>query len=147
MKISHILLVEDDDDQADLVTYVLGSAAPNLTLSRASNGAAALDYLYRRGEYIDSMPADLVLLDLKLPLVDGIGVLKDVKANDELRSIPVIMLTTSQADIDRDQAYTAGVNSYLVKPMEFDIMRDMINDILRYWGHWNNPVNTKMYST
>ena len=130
-----ILLVEDDDDHAALLEFVLSSIDTDLVLSRVVDGRQAIDRILCQGPYADLRPPDLVLLDLNLPRVDGISVLETVR--DEARSVPIVMLTTSNAETDRRRAYEGGINSYLVKPMAFDELEELMADVLRYWGRWN----------
>lgn len=132
-----ILLVEDDDDHAALLEFVLSSIDTDLVLSRVVDGRQAIDRILCKGPYADLCPPDLVLLDLNLPRVDGISVLEAVR--DGARCVPIVMLTTSNAETDRLRAYERGINSYLVKPMAFDELEELMSDTLRYWGRWNRP--------
>lgn len=135
-----ILLVEDDSDHAELVFRCLGEYLPAATVHHAKDGQVALDYLMRRGEFEDpvrSPSPDLILLDLRLPLVDGLSVLEQVKASPELRGIPAVVLTTSDAPKDIQRAYACHVNSYLVKPMDFDRFSRQVQDLGLYWVGWN----------
>ena len=134
------LLVEDDDDHAALIERNLRRASPDSSVDRVCDGAAALHYLRGEKPFAGSIRPDVLLLDLKLPKVNGLQVLEAVKADDDLCTIPVIMLTTSAAESDRTQAYQHHVNSYLVKPMEFSQFRELVNDICHYWGELNCPV-------
>ena len=99
-----------------------------------------MDYLFKRGEYqntdINGLPS-VILLDLRMPKVDGLEVLKSIKQDDDLKSIPVVILTTSESERDIETAYTYSVNSYLVKPMDFEEFETMIHDMLTYWLNWN----------
>lgn len=135
-----VLLVEDDADHAELVLRCLGQHVPAAVLHHVADGQVALDYLQRRGAY--SAPAaspwpDLILLDLRLPRVDGLAVLREIKSSGELRHIPVVILTTSDADKDVGRAYDTHANSYLVKPMDFVKFDRLIHDIGLYWEGWN----------
>lgn len=133
---SHFLLVEDNRAHAKLVTLALNKHE-SIAVEHVEDGAHALDYLYRRNGYQDRPRPDLVLLDLKMPGVDGFEVLRQVKENPNLRSIPIIVLTTSVADVDRTKAYELHANSYLVKPMEYSQFGQMIEDLRLYWCDWN----------
>ena len=135
-----ILLVEDDPDHAELIIRGLQNNGVANRIRLISDGEAALGYLFRRGEYADggkSPRPHLVLLDLRLPKIDGLEVLREIKADEELRRIPVVVLTSSEAEGDMVQAYDNHANSYLVKPVEFDGFRRMMRDLGFYWLVWN----------
>lgn len=133
------LLVEDDDDHAQLVVRSLESNRITNRIDHVKDGAEALDYLFRRGKYVGQARPDVILLDLKLPKVDGHEVLREVKSDPQLKVIPVVILTTSGAEIDRSKAYEEHANSYLVKPLDFAQFRKMAEDLKLYWGMWNQP--------
>jgi hypothetical protein len=107
------------------------------TVDRVSDGAAALAYLRAEAPYQQRVTPDVVLLDLKLPKVDGLEVLERIKNDEKLRTIPVVILTTSDAERDRAQAYNNHVNSYVVKPIDFAQFQNMIKDLGFYWAIWN----------
>jgi CheY-like chemotaxis protein len=139
-----VLLVEDNVDHAELVIRTLEDHHIANKIKHVVDGQAALDYLLRRNEYEkpESSPRPhLILLDLRLPRVDGLDVLKFVKENDELKNIPVIVLTTSEADKDMIRAYDRHVNSYLVKPVGYDDFYKLMNDLGFYWLGWNSHPN------
>jgi CheY-like chemotaxis protein len=131
------LLVEDNDAHAALVQRNLQRYQAGASIDRVADGAEALSYLNREGPFQDRPVPDVILLDLKLPKIDGIEVLERVKREERLRTIPVVMLTTSDEERDRLGAYQQHVNSYVVKPMEFDEFKKMIQDLGRYWSVWN----------
>jgi len=136
----NILLVEDDADHAELVRGCLEEHLPSVTVQHARDGQMALDYLLRRGDFADparSPVPDLILLDLRLPLVDGLTVLEQIKASPELMRIPAVVLTTSDAPADIQRAYAVHVNSYLVKPMDFEQFSRQVQDLGLYWLGWN----------
>ena len=135
----HVLLVEDDDDHADLTAFALTSHDARHEAVRAHDGAEALDILFRRGDHVGAVRPDLVLLDLNLPRVGGLDVLAAVKEDVTLREIPVVVLTTSDADADRTQAYRRHANSYLVKPTDFSEFEALVHEFGDYWGRWNCP--------
>jgi CheY-like chemotaxis protein len=135
-----VLLVEDNDDHAELVMRTLADHRVINHIQRVSDGQTALDYLFRLGEYADperSPRPHLILLDLRLPRVDGLEVLKTIKSAPELRQIPVVVLTTSAAERDVARAYTNYVNSYLVKPVGFEEFTQLMKDLGFYWLGWN----------
>ena len=138
-----ILLVEDDEDHAMLVTLAFENLDMGYGIHWVKNGKEAMDYLYHKGEFInpeDSPRPDLILLDLRLPVIDGHEVLKAVKESCELRAIPVVILTSSQNKADITRAYSNYANSYLVKPMSSDTLVKMIGSLGVYWLKWNrNP--------
>ena len=133
----HVLLVEDDDDHADLTRIALEAHNPDHRVDRVDDGAAALDFLFRRGDHGGAGRPDLVLLDLNLPRVGGLDVLATIKEDPGLRLVPVVVLTTSDAETDRVQAYTHYANSYVVKPVSFDKFQSMIHELGDYWSRWN----------
>ena len=141
----HVLLVEDDPDHADLVTFSLMESQPKAkVVHHVSDGDAALDYLYRRGDFAnpDQSPRPhLILLDLRLPKVDGLVVLKEIKtsSDEELRRIPVVVLTSSEADSDTATAYDCRANSYVIKPVDYEKFHQLVADIGHYWLVWNRP--------
>jgi DNA-binding response OmpR family regulator len=135
-----ILLVEDDLDHAELVLRCLAEHHVANEVVHVQDGETAVDYLLRRGTYGDpqrSPRPHLVLLDLRLPTLDGSEVLRLIKSTDEVRRIPVVILTSSEAEKDMVGAYDGHANSYLVKPMGFDDFARLINDLGYYWLAWN----------
>jgi len=131
-----VLHVEDNRDHADLVDRCLSRHRPDSRIVRVEDGEAALDYLKRSGG--DGPPRPLlILLDLRLPKVDGIDVLRTVKTTPNLATIPVVVLTTSDSDSDVEAAYEHHVNSYLVKPDDFSVLDSMMKDLGDYWLDWN----------
>jgi CheY-like chemotaxis protein len=135
-----LLLAEDNPDHAELVLRCLEAQPIRHRVVHLPDGEAALAYLTHRPpfERPDTAPTPhLVLLDLRLPKMDGLEVLRAVKASPELRNIPVVVLTTSAADRDVAGAYAAHANSYLVKPLDADRLEQMLRDVGRYWLDWN----------
>lgn len=143
---AHVMLVEDNVDHAELVIRTLEEHRIPNQVRHFLDGQSALDYLYRRGEYSheeDRPRPHVILLDLRLPRVDGIDVLKSIKESDELRSIPVVILTTSEAEKDVTRAFFNHANSYLVKPVGFEEFRKMMDDLGFYWLGWNTHPHGK----
>jgi len=139
-----VMLVEDNADHAELVIRTLQDHRIANTIKHFSDGQAALDYLLRQGEYQDpakSPHPHMILLDLRLPRVDGLEVLRIIKQQEELKTIPVIILTTSQAEKDVARAYDNHANSYLVKPVGFDEFSKLMQDLGFYWLGWNTHPN------
>jgi CheY-like chemotaxis protein len=135
-----ILVVEDNPDHAELIKRGMAELRVLNTLHHVADGEAALDYLYRRGAFAapaSSPVPHVILLDLRLPKVDGMEVLRTIKADPGLRAIPVIVLTTSQAEGDMARAYESHVNSYLVKPLNFETFVRLMGDMGFYWLGWN----------
>lgn len=133
---AHILLVEDNRMDVELVLDAFREARLLDTVHVSPNGSDALDYLFGRGRYADrrAFPLpDLVLLDLGLPGVDGFTVLRELKAAPILKRLPVVILTSSREDRDRATTYDSGANSYLVKPVSFSGFLDVVQQIERYW--------------
>ena len=135
-----VLLVEDNLDHAELVMRSLDDNRVVNTINHVVDGEAALDYLFRRKDYQDpetSPRPHLILLDLRLPKVDGLEVLKQIKESEEHHRIPVVILTTSNAERDVAQAYDYNANSYLVKPLDFSKFTRLMKDMGFYWLCWN----------
>jgi len=135
-----VMLVEDNIDHAELVIRTFEEHKIANKISHFADGQTALDYLLRRDGYTDlksSPRPHVILLDLRLPRVDGLEVLQVIKDDDELKLIPVIILTTSEAERDLARAYQSHVNSYLVKPVGFEEFRKLMNDLGFYWLGWN----------
>ena len=137
-----VLLVEDNPDHAELVIRNLAEyPVPNQVI-HLTHGQAALDYLLRREDYANaalSPRPHLILLDLRLPRVDGLQVLQVIKTSENLRQIPVIILTTSDTEQDSTRAYNNYANSYLVKPLGYEQFRKLIQDLGLYWLSQNKP--------
>ncbi len=137
MKLINILLVEDNPDHAILTKRVLEDYKVANKVYVVEDGADALDYMYRRGKYNNGSEAPrpgLILLDVKLPKVDGFEVLKQLKSDPEHSSIPVVMLTTSARDEEVTRGYAEGANSYVTKPVRFDEFAEKVKSIGLYWG-------------
>ena len=141
VKLRRILLVEDDPKDAELTMEALAehNLANDVVLVR--DGAEALDYLFCRGQYARHACDDLavILLDLKLPKVDGLEVLRIVKSDEKLKLIPVVVLTSSREEQDLVRSYKLGVNAYVVKPVDFEEFMNAIKQLGAFWAIINEP--------
>ena len=137
-----IILVEDNSDDAELVIRALRKSGITNSLVHLKDGEQALNFLFCEGPYQDHhLPPSpkLILLDIKMPKVDGLEVLRRVKADTRLRLIPVVLLTSSKEDRDINESYQLGVNSYVVKPVEFDKLIKIVQALGLYWLLLNQP--------
>lgn len=133
---STILLVEDNPAHAELIFRTLQEYHDAGKIYHVSDGEQALDYLFRRGNYADPdvwPRPHVILLDLRLPKVDGLEVLSTIKQSPELKKIPVVILTTSSAEQDVSRAYEQCANSYLVKPLNFEKFKKLMEGFGSYW--------------
>jgi len=136
----NILLVEDDPAHAEIVRRNFKDFRVANRIIHVEDGQAALDYLFGQGRFADpeSCPRPhLILLDLRLPKVDGLEVLRAIKDNEDLKSIPSVVLTTSSAESDMVKAYDNGAGSYLVKPVDFEKFTTLMDAFGFYWLAWN----------
>jgi CheY-like chemotaxis protein len=136
----HILLVEDNEAHAELVIRGMRDQQVANRIHHVPDGEKALDYLFGRGAYADptlNPRPNLVLLDLRLPRVDGLEVLKIIKSTPELLRIPVVVLTSSDAENDIAKSYDYHANSYVVKPLDFKTFTKLMRDLGFYWLGWN----------
>ncbi len=138
-----LLLVEDNDAHAEMVKRSFEQHKVSNEIYHVDDGQKALDYIFREGEYADEEKyprPHCILLDLRLPKVDGLEVLRRIKGDDSTRKTPVVILTTSSADKDIAQSYEYNANSYVVKPMDFTKFELLMKDLGYYWLAWNqNP--------
>lgn len=134
-----ILLVEDSPKDVELTLAALEQCQLANTVVVTRDGAEALDYLYSQGAYEDRDPGGpaVVLLDLKLPKVDGLEVLEKIKSDPKLRHTPVVMLTSSREERDLVKSYSLGVNAFVVKPVGFDQFFEAIQDLGMFWAVLN----------
>jgi two-component system, response regulator len=135
---AEILLVEDNDEDAELTTRALHRHKLTHRLHRVIDGAEAVDFLFGAGETAPpATPPRVILLDLKLPKVSGMDVLRRLKRDDKLKTVPVVILTSSKEDVDLQEAYAIGVNSYVVKPVDFAKFVEAVEQLGRYWAQLN----------
>jgi CheY-like chemotaxis protein len=140
-ELARILLVEDDPRDVELTLTALGEYNLANEVVVARDGEKALDYLYSRGEFSNRSndnPA-VMLLDLKLPKVDGLQILQQIKSDERLKLIPVVVLTSSQEEKDMIRSYQLGVNAYVVKPVDFHEFVNAIKELGVFWAVINEP--------
>jgi two-component system response regulator len=137
-----IFLIEDNDDDAELALRAFRRAKVTIKLIRARDGVDALDYLFGRGKYagrdVSDLPA-VTLLDLNLPKISGLEVLKAIRADERTKHIPVVILTTSNEDKDRMGAYDHFANSYVIKPVDYEEFIAATSHLSLYWTELNAP--------
>ncbi len=139
--LGRILLVEDDPKDVELTMMALEEYNLVNEVIAVGDGAEALDYLYCRGKYADRTSENpaVLLLDLKLPKVDGLEVLQQIKSDQKLRMIPVVVLTSSREERDMVASYKLGVNAYVVKPVDFHEFVNAIKELGVFWAVINEP--------
>jgi two-component system, response regulator len=133
--IVEILLVEDNPNDLELTLHALKQHRLANNIQVARDGVEALDFIFRRGEFVDRPEGNpkLILLDLKLPKIDGLEVLQQIRSNPQSRKIPVVMLTTSHEESDIATSYERGINSYIVKPVDFEQFVQAMQHLGFYW--------------
>jgi len=142
MNSKHILLVEDNPSDVQLTKRALEQNQITNKLVVAEDGREALDYLFATGQYAGRDVRDLpsvILLDLKLPKIDGLGVLKEIRANAQTRLLPVVVLTSSDQEQDLIASYNLGANSYIRKPVDFHQFTEAVRNLGMYWLLLNEP--------
>jgi CheY-like chemotaxis protein len=139
--LGRILIVEDDPNDVELTMTALGdyNLANEVVITR--DGQQALDYLYSQGQYAGRSPENpaVMLLDLKLPKISGLEILQKIKADDRLKTIPVVVLTSSNEEKDVMRSYSLGVNAYVVKPVEFHEFVNAVKELGAFWAIVNEP--------
>jgi CheY-like chemotaxis protein len=136
-----ILLAEDDPNDAELTLMALAEYHLANEVLTASDGAEALDFLFRRGKYAgrnDAQPG-VILLDVKMPKINGIEVLRQIKSDPQLRTVPVVMLTSSREETDLVESYNLGANAYVVKPVDFHAFAEAVKRLGVFWALVNEP--------
>ena len=142
-KLIEILLVEDNPNDEELTLHALRKNKVINAIHVVRDGEEALDFIFCQGKYSHrsiNKPPTVILLDLKLPKVEGLEVLRQIKRDDRTRTIPVVVLTSSQLERDIVESYRLGVNSYVSKPVEFDEFTRAVSDIGLYWAIINQPI-------
>ncbi len=139
--LGRILLVEDDPNDVELTLTALDEYNLANEVVVATDGEQALDYLYHRGKFMRRTPENpaVLLLDLKLPKVDGLEILQHIKADEKLKMIPVVVLTSSREEKDMVASYKLGVNAYVVKPVDFHEFVNAIKELGVFWAVINEP--------
>ena len=132
-KLAHILIVEDNPGDVDLLRYSFKKNKITNTYEVAEDGEEALNYIFKRGEHKNAKTPDMIILDINLPKVSGLTVLKEIKSNPKTKMIPVIILTTSKDDMDVLKAYDNYVNAYLVKPVDMKNFLDVVSSLEIFW--------------
>jgi len=147
-KLGYILLADDSENDLELAQRALAQYKLANEVIVVRDGAEALDYLYRRGTFSSRQEGDplVVLLDIKMPKVDGLQVLKKVKSDPTLRHIPVVMLTSSHQGPDVKESYRLGANAYVVKPVDFQQFTDAVKTIGKFWAVLNELPRVKTRS-
>ena len=136
-----ILLVEDSPLDAELALTALAKSHLANEVLHLQDGAQALDYLFRRGSYAQesaALPA-VVLLDLKMPRIDGMEVLRQIKGDGVLKAIPIVIMTSSREEQDIAKSYELGVNAYVVKPLQFESFVEAVQQLGAFWAVLNQP--------
>lgn len=144
-----ILLVEDSPSDVELTLHALRHNCVVNRIHVAHDGAEALDFVFCRGAHTDRSLLDqpkIILLDLRLPKVDGLDVLRSIKSNDATKLVPVVMLTSSKEEMDMISSYQLGVNSYIQKPVDFVQFRETIRQLGLYWMVINEPPPAGVFS-
>ena len=137
-----VLLIEDNPYEAQLTIRCLKQFNLNNSLLHIEDAVNALDFIFQRGEYAGSSTTQnlkVIFLDLKLPKVDGLEILRQIKSNEMTKVIPVVVLTSSKEESDVERAYQTGANSFMVKPVDFETFNQVISGIARYWILSNEP--------
>ena len=137
-----LLLVEDNPQDLELTLLALREVNPSASIHIARDGAEAVDFIFCEGVHAARRISDtprVILLDLKLPKIDGLDVLKRIKSDPRTKTIPVVVLTSSREQSDVVESYELGVNSYIVKPVNFERFSDAVRNLGLYWQNLNQP--------
>lgn len=143
-----ILLVEDNPNDAELTKIAFKDAKISNKFYHVKDGEEALELLFKTGRYKDlktTAPLKLILLDLRLPKVDGIDVLKRIKADPSLKVLPIVILTSSREEKDIVESYQLGVNSYIIKPVDFEKFVEAVKQLSLYWVLYNESPSLRTY--
>lgn len=132
-RVVHVLLAEDNPTDVLLTREALAEAKLHIHLHVVEDGVEALEFLHKEGKYIDVPSPDIILLDLNLPKMDGRETLTAIKADDRLKHLPVVILTTSKDEADIMASYHSGANCFITKPVDFDQFRSVVKTIETFW--------------
>ena len=132
-KVMSVLLAEDNMDDVLITKRAWKIGKVNANLYIVNNGEEALDFLYKRGKYIDAPNISLLLLDLKMPKMNGFEVLEQLKSDKILKKLPIVVLTTSNRSEDIDKSYDNGCNGYIIKPVSFETFKEAVHKIEDFW--------------
>jgi len=133
LKPIEILMVDDDLGDVKLMEESLKNSKLQLNFNHVKDGQECMEYLSRTGDYAKVIKPDLILLDLNMPKKDGRQVLEEIKTDQFLRKIPIVILTTSESESDINKTYDLGANCYITKPVDFDQFQKVVNDIATFW--------------
>ncbi|MGH1363524.1 MAG: response regulator [Calditrichia bacterium] len=135
----HILLAEDNEQDMELTLMALKKANLNMAIEVVRDGQEALEYVFKRGRFVTRQTGDpiVILLDLKMPRINGLEVLEQIKSDPGAANIPVVMLTSSREEIDKTKSYSLGVNAYVVKPVDYKKFSDSLKQLGHFWAHIN----------
>ena len=133
VKISNVLLVEDSPGDVRLTQEAFRAANPSVSLHVANDGLEAMIFLRKQNGHANSPRPDMILLDLNMPRMDGRQVLAEIKKDDKLKTIPTVILTTSEAEVDVAKSYQLQANCYLTKPVQLDAFEDLVKSINEFW--------------
>ncbi|HEU4486251.1 MAG TPA: response regulator [Povalibacter sp.] len=138
----YVLLADDNATDAELTTRALAIGGVSRNIVWVQDGEAALDYLLRKGQYAQRQPGNprLMLLDLHMPKIDGLDVLARIKADPQLRSIPIVVMSSSDQESDMVRSYEKHANSYIVKPVDFKQFTDQVSTLGQYWMKVNRAL-------
>ena len=141
IKLNKILLVEDNPNDVELTVEALMSYKLVNVITVVSDGEEALDYLYCKGKYADRSPGNpmLIILDIKIPKIDGLEVLKRIRLDEKLKYIPVVIFSSSREELDLEESYRLGVNAYVVKPVDFPEFNEAVRRLGLFWTFSNEP--------
>lgn len=128
-----VLLAEDDEGDVELTRESLKQSKLHINLNIVNDGHECMEYLRRTSKYENSVRPDLLLLDLNMPKKDGRQVLLEMRSDEFCKRVPVVILTTSDADIDIDKTYEMGANCYITKPVDFEQFKRVVNEIAEFW--------------
>lgn len=132
-RLRRLLLVEDNPGDIRLTREAIKESGVEIEMQVVSDGELVMDYLLKKDNFPDAVRPEIIMLDLNLPKKNGLEILKEIKSNDQLKRIPVIAVTTSEADHDVNRAYELGANAYVLKPVDFDDFTRVLQQMENFW--------------